>query len=59
MSFFYIAISFSLSKKPDRREILNEIDKSMIYLYIKNWLDNRVGEAEVYKNLSRISEYGE
>ena len=43
----------------DRHEILNEIDKSMIYLYIKNWLDNRVGEAEVYKNLSRISEYGE
>lgn len=34
----------------DRHEILNEIYKDFVFLYIKNWLDARVKEFEMYSN---------
>lgn len=36
--------------KYDRHEILNEIDKRFVFLFIKNWLDTWVNEVEMHQN---------
>jgi len=42
-------VTFKLFKY-DRHEILNEIDKRFVFLFIKNWLDARVYEVEMHQN---------
>ncbi len=41
----------------DRHEILNEIDKDIVYIYLKNWLNDRVYEAEAYKEANILNDY--